>query len=161
MKRTAIALIILVSSVAMASTARQKPRTSSATEQVWAQEQAYWRIVKSKDARAWAGLWSDDFVGWPFPKDHPVGKADGVAEFRTGKMFAAQILDYELQRESVEKHGDAVITFYRVKERLRHADGSESTHTARLSHTWMKRGGRWQIVGGMSAADTPPATNPN
>ncbi|MGH9728390.1 MAG: nuclear transport factor 2 family protein [Candidatus Acidiferrales bacterium] len=153
------AIISMFSLLGASGFAQQKSQAGGETEQVWAQEEAYWRIVKNHDAKAWADLWSEDFVGWPFPKEHPVDKAEGVKEFKSGAMFSSAVIAYELQRESVEMHGVAVITFYRVKERLRDADGSESTHTARLSHTWMKRGGRWVIVGGMSAIDPPPAAN--
>jgi ketosteroid isomerase-like protein len=129
-------------------------QNGSDTEQVWTQEEAYWKIVKSNDAKAWADLWSDDFVGWPSFKEHPVDKQSGVAEFKSGQTSRG-LVSYELHRESVKKHGDAVITFYRATIHRRDDSGAESTTKARLSHTWMKRGGRWVIVGGMSAVDAP------
>lgn len=138
--------------------AQQKSQTSSETEQVWAQEEAYWRYVQTNDAQHWAALWSDDFVGWPASKEHPMHRAEGIAEFRAGSSSLSHVTAYQLHRESVEMHSPVVITFYRVTFRIHHADGSESTHSARMTHTWMKRGSTWQIVGGMSAADAPPAT---
>lgn len=155
MKRRAFAwAILLVLTVPFGSAfAQEKMLKRSATEQVWAQEEAYWKIVKSNDAKAWAALWSDDFVGWPSFKEHPVDRKSGLAEFKSGQMFRG-FLSYELHRESVEKHGDAVITFYRATIHRRDDNGVESTTKMRLSHTWMKRDGRWVIVGGMSASDS-------
>lgn len=158
MKRATIALLMLVSSMAMASMARQKSQTGSEAEQVWAQEEAYWRYVKTNDAQHWTALWSDDFVGWPAHKEHPMHREEGIAEFKAGSSSLSHVTAYRLHRESVEKHGPVVITFYRVTFRTRQMDGSESTHAARLTHTWMKHGSTWLIVGGMSAPDSTPTT---
>jgi ketosteroid isomerase-like protein len=136
-------------------TQKSSASVGSAAE-IWAQEEAYWKYVQAHDAHGWAALWSEDFVGWPMSKAHPVGKADGVSDFKSGKSFG-RVLSYQLQRESVAMHGPIGITFYRAIVRVRNGDGTESTTTARLSHTWMKQGRAWKIVGGMSAPDSTPA----
>jgi len=154
--RIAVGGALLVTLLLSSSAFAQHKAATNDAEQVWAGEEAYWQIVKAHDAARWATLWSDDFVGWPRTKEHPMRKAQGVSEFKAGAMFGG-VVSYELHRESVEMHGDAGITFYRASWRTRSADGTETMHSARLSHTWMKRDGRWQIVGGMSAGDTSPA----
>lgn len=135
--------------------AQREPRAGSETEQVWAEEQAYWRYVEAHDVTNYLALWSEGFVGWPHSDEHPIGKAAIVAMTAGGSL--AHTVFCELHRESVEMHGPAAIAFYRATVRQQTADGSESATTYRMTHTWMKHDGRWQIVGGMSALETMPA----
>jgi ketosteroid isomerase-like protein len=43
------------------------------------------------------------------------------------------------------------ITQYSVKSSFTGADGKKETFTSRITHTWLKTGEGWKIVGGMSA----------
>ena len=151
MKKTQLAAIVpvLVSVLAIAALAQQHATTD--VDQVWKNEEAYWRYLKAGDREHFLALWSPDFVGWPVADEHPVNKAAIESRFNT-------ITVYELHRESVDRHGSFVVTFYRATRTQRAPDGSTRTIITRISHTWMKRGNTWQIVAGMGAADSPPAT---
>jgi ketosteroid isomerase-like protein len=153
----AAAALISVSLMCVPALAQQATRTVSATEQVWSGEETYWQCVKAHDVKNYMALWAKDFSGWPISDEHPIHWAD-IASFVTKKGSLTQVVAYELHRENVEMHGPAVaITLYRATVRRRNADGSESAKTYRMTHTWMKRGGKWQIVGSMSAMDVAPA----
>jgi ketosteroid isomerase-like protein len=141
----------------VAGFAQQKSGAKSATEQVWSQEEAYWRYVKARDTKGYVALWSDAFTGWPIVDTHPVGKDSIARVLNASKGSLGQVASYELHRESVRQHGPVVITFYRATVTRRNANGSESTATYRMTHTWMKEHGVWHIVGGMSAVDPAPA----
>lgn len=146
-------LLLLASSIGKA---QQGARSVSDADQVWSAEEAYWRCMQAHDVEHFVALWSDDFVGWPLRKKHPIHKAEIVSDFKSGTSPLARAIAYELHRESVEMHGSIGITFYRVEIHQRNADGSVLTNTRRLSHTWMKNGQVWQIVAGMSAPDGEP-----
>ncbi len=158
MKRTALATTstLALCLLCLSGFAQQKSRAASPTEQVWAGEQAYWRYVKAHDVTRYLALWSDDFTGWPIVNEHPEHKAE-VGAFLKANGSLGHVVAYELHRESVEMHGDAVITFYRAMVSRSNADGSVSTTTSRMTPTWMNKTGPWQIGGGMSAVDPPPA----
>ncbi|HEV2183084.1 MAG TPA: nuclear transport factor 2 family protein [Candidatus Acidoferrales bacterium] len=160
MKKMALATVAVLALclLCFVGFAQQRTRAGSATEQVWAGEQAYWRYVKAHDITRYLALWSDDFTGWPVVNEHPEHKAD-VGAFVKANGSLGHVVAYELHRESVQMHGDAVITFYRATVSSGKADGSVSTTTYRMTHTWMKNNGKWQIVGGMSAVD-PSAARP-
>lgn len=145
-------IITMVCLVLLHAGGAAQQSTGSAVEQVWSGEEAYWRYVQSHDLQHYMTLWSDGFVGWPLVTDHPIHKKDIESQFQSGRL--SLVIGYELHRESVETHGPVVITFYRVTTRLRQADHSESTATSRITHTWMKEGDTWHIVGGMSANDS-------
>jgi ketosteroid isomerase-like protein len=139
--------------------AQQKPRPAndvqSATEQVWAGEEAYWRDVKAHDVEHYLSLWSEDFMGWPIVDEHPAGKGSLRAVVEGPGASLGNVIAYSLQRESVRQHGPVVITYYRVTETRRVANGSDVTTTYRLSHTWLRQRDGWKIVGGMSCVDPP------
>lgn len=158
MKRTLFAAATLAAFAVMcvSASAQQEPSSTRATEQVWAGEESYWQYVKAHDVKNYMALWAKDFAGWPISDQHPIHWAD-IASFVTKKGSLTQVASYNLHRESVEMHGPAVMTYYRATVRRHNADGSESTKIYRMTHTWMKRDGKWQIVGGMSAMDIPPA----
>ncbi len=161
--RRAVPVGITIVALALAWTlclpafAQEKARPASATEQVWAQEEAYWRYVKTHDAKSYLALWAEDFTGWPIVDAHPTGKSSIAPALNQRGGSLGQVAAYKLQRESVREHGPVVITFYRATVTRQNADGSKSTATYRMTHTWMKKHGVWQIVGGMSAADPPSA----
>lgn len=151
--KAALVLPLLALALCVHAFAQAKARPASATEQVWAQEEAYWRYVKTHDAKGYLSLWADDFMGWPIVDAHPAGKSSIAPVLNQHSGSLGQVVAYKLQRESVRQHGPVVITFYRATVTRKNANGSESTTTYRMTHTWLKQHGVWQIVGGMSAVD--------
>ena len=153
------AAIVLLTLACTTGLARQKLRATgkktSATGQVWAREEAYWRYVKAHDMKGYLSLWSESFTGWPIADDHPVSKDSLEAVVSGSGAILGHVVAYKLRRESVRQHGPVVITFYRATVTSREANGSLSATTYRMTHTWLKERGVWQIVGGMSAVDPP------
>ncbi len=162
MKRTWLLLPIAIA--VWASAAAQQSESVLATHltpgerAVWAQEEAYWRFVKTQDRPHYYDLWDDGFVGWPRFEPAPVHK-DHIGLF----MSERKVIEYKLEPLSVKEYGrKVVITIYRSIVRSTDASGSnENTHTARLTHTWMKTKAGWRIIGGMSAEDKTSAISPN
>lgn len=156
MKKEIFAGAALVSVFVVCVSAFAQQAASSAKEEVWAGEEAYWQYVKAHDVKDYMALWARDFAGWPISDEHPIQWSD-IASFVTKKGSLTQVVSYELHRENVELHGPVAITYYRATVRRHSADGSESTKTYRITHTWMNHGGKWQIISGMSAMDVAPA----
>ncbi len=134
---------------------RATDKKTSATEQVWAKEKAYWRYVKGHDVKDYLALWSKDFMGWPISAEHPAGKDSLRKVLKSSGVGLGHVVAYKLQRESVRQHGPVVITYYLVSVTRGEANGSRSTTTYRLSHTWLREHGVWLIVGGMSTVNPP------
>jgi hypothetical protein len=117
---------------------------------VWALEDDYWRYVKAGDVESYVKLWHEKFIGWPCGKDHPLGKAtigDWVREVRDKKINVM----VSLTREAAEDFGSIVILHYRFTRVDTYPDGHVEGrgHESKITHTWMKVGDTWQIIGGM------------
>lgn len=112
--------------------------------QVWALEDKYWSFVQHGDEDSYLALWHKDFIGWPcaFNAPHPVGKSTvgaWVGQIRDQKIR----FTYAMQHEMTFEYTDGHVVGKDVRNKV--------------THTWMKVGSTWQIIGGMCAPLDPPA----
>jgi len=124
---------------------------------LWKMEHLYWDYVQNNDLTAYRGLWHKDFVGWPSVSATPVNKehitdwiTDQTGQGRTFKMV-------EFKPASIHVNGDVAVTYYWVTYRWVNKDGGATTRTIRVTHTLVREGKDWHILGGMSM---PEAANP-
>ena len=159
-KRGGLALLIITAFTVvgsrLASSASARLRSSD-VDDVWAQEDAYWRYVKAGDVEMYRTLWNDGFRGWPCHDPHPATKAaigNWVREIRDQKIT----FGYALTREGASNVGGVVVVYYQTPMIWKYADGrveGRADLPRKFTHTWMKAGGKWQIIGGMCGADAP------
>lgn len=152
------AMIVVLALLAVEGTVlvHRAHATADDANAVWSREEAYWTFVKAADNDSYRSLWSDDFVGWPILREHPIHKSD-ISTRGLSNPTRGIVVGYQLQRESVEMHGPIGVTFYRAVVVRRAADGTQGETTERLSHTWMKLGDKWLIIAGMSAHEPAAA----
>lgn len=123
---------------------------SRSVTEVWAREDAYWRYVKAGEVEAYRTLWHERFTGWPCVTAHPQTKAaigDWVRDIRDQKIS----LEYSLTREAAKDFGNVVIVYYRtpIVRKLANGTVENAGREFKFTHTWMKVGSAWQIIGGM------------
>jgi hypothetical protein len=123
---------------------------SQAVSEVWAREDDYWRFVKAGDVESYMTLWHEKFIGWPCDQDHPMRKSSiggWVREIRDKKIKVTSVLT----REGAEDFGDVVVVHYRFTRVDAYPDGRVEGRgrESKITHTWMRVGSAWQIVGGM------------
>jgi ketosteroid isomerase-like protein len=120
---------------------------SSAQQEVWERERAYYQYLEQRDVDKFMSLWNERFVGWPQGSETPIDYSD-LRQF-VGDWFSELPEDrrYTLEPLAVNVYSDIGITYYRTVT----YDAGEKVSVARLHHVWRKRDGEWQIIGGMSA----------
>ncbi len=123
---------------------------SRSQNEVWQMEEAYWKDVKDAKLTHYMTLWHEQFLGWPRDRDKPVGKA-GLEDGAKRKMADGHIVNYEILSKAVSVVGDTGVTQYSVRVVRVTKAGNEETYISRVTHTWLKTGSSWQIIGGMSA----------
>lgn len=120
--------------------------------QVWQLEKAYWDYVKTNDLEKYRALWHENFVGWPFVSSAPVQK-DHITDWitsNTSKGIALQ--SYSIEQLAIQVTRDIAINYYRINATWANGAGAEvRTDRLRITHTWTRTHGAWQIIGGMSA----------
>ena len=129
---------------------------------VWQMEETYWKYVSTGNVEAYVSLWHDDFVGWPCFSWKPTGKANigsWVEEIRDNDWT----LTYDLRPEAVQLFGDVAVVHYAAEYVFGYGDGTSKGKDdwRKFTHTWMKVGNDWQIIGGMCADQEPVRTLTN
>lgn len=120
--------------------------------QVWNLEKAYWEYVKGNDLEKYRALWHEDFLGWPFVSSAPVRK-DHITDWITANTSkGVKLHSYSIEQLAIHVTGDVAIDHYRIKATWANYEGAEvRTDAFRITHTWSRANGEWQIIGGMSA----------
>ena len=147
MLKTIIFLLVMTMTGALiASPARTEA-------QIWNLEKAYWDYVKTNDLEKYRALWHHDFVGWPFVSSAPVRK-DHITDWITNNTAKGlKLQSYSIEQSAVRVTNDIAIDHYRIKANWAKNDTGEVVRidAMRITHTWIRTIGTWQILGGMSA----------
>jgi ketosteroid isomerase-like protein len=150
----ALAALTLAAMLATSLGAQQnatQAKSLTATEQtIWDLEHSYWRYVQNNDLSAYRSLWHDDFLGWPRMSSEPVRK-DHITDWITSQT--AKGLTFkpgEFQPAGIRITGNVAMVFYRMTSQWVDKDGVGKPTLSRITHTWIKNGAKWQIIGGMS-----------
>ena len=132
---------------------------TGAEKAVWDLEDDYWKFVQAGDVESYRKLWHEDFVGWPCFEWTPTGK-DGVGKWVRDIRDNQWKLSYELKPLAAQSFGDVVVVHYAAVYAYEYGDGTTSGSGIwrKFTHTWMKTGDEWQIIGGMCAAQEPLKT---
>ena len=113
--------------------------------QVWNLEKTYWEYVKTNDLEKYRALWHDDFVGWP-----PLSSAPVRNEDVTG--WITENISKGIKQLAIQVIRDAATVHYRITLVWVGPSPTESnTELFRVTHTWIRTRGGWQIIGGMGA----------
>ena len=120
--------------------------------QVWNLEKAYWEYVKANDLENYRALWHENFVGWPFVSSAPARK-DHITDWITANTSKGiKLQSYSIEQLAIQVTGDVAINYYRIKATWANDEGGDiRTDALRITHTWIRTHGSWQIIGGMSA----------
>ena len=120
--------------------------------QVWQLEKAYWEYVKANNLEKYRTLWHENFVGWPFVSPEPVRK-DHITDWITANTSkSVNLQSYSIEQLAIQVTGDIAVNYYRIKATWVNSTGAEvKTDRIRITHTWIRTRGTWQIIGGMSS----------
>ena len=120
--------------------------------QVWNLEKAYWEYVQANDLEKYRALWHDNFVGWPLFSSAPLRKHN-VTDWITANMSkGVELQSYAIEQLAIQVTRDIAINHFRVKMVWAGPGPTElDTVVLRITHTWLRAHGTWQIIGGMAA----------
>ncbi len=137
--------------ILLASTAFAQDSAKDET-QVWSLEKAYWEYVKDNNLERYHALWHENFLGWPFISSAPVRK-DHITDWITANTSKGiKLQSYSIEQLAIQVTGNIALDHYRIKANWANKEGAEvRTDALRITHTWIRTHGTWQIIGGMSA----------
>lgn len=111
---------------------------------VWALEGRYWSAVAAHDDTAYRSLFHEEFIGWPCGQDAPRPKSwISVSTLKMGPD--SPVLD---QRTATGGR-DLIVVYYRATDQAPQPDGSLKRRVRAFTHSWVRTGSGWQVIGGM------------
>lgn len=144
---------LLTGTLAVASAGTARPQGPENERALWKLEHAYWRYVQDNDLPAYLAQWHADFLGWPLANAAPVHK-DHITDWITSQTSKGMTFKPgEFKPASIQMIGDTAVVYYWMTYQWLDKDGKGAAHTFRITHTWLKDGKDWRIIGGMSAPE--------
>ena len=62
-----------------------------------------------------------------------------------------EIISFKIRPLNIVLKGNTAVVYYLIDLNLENRKQEKSTATYRIIHSWLKKNGKWQILGGMSA----------
>jgi ketosteroid isomerase-like protein len=130
------------------------PQAAADERAIWDLERAYWRYVEANDLGSYRNLWHEAFLGWPSVSPAPVHK-DHITDWITSQTSKGLAFKSgELKPAGIQVTGDVVVVFYWMTYGWVDKQGQGELRTIRITHTWLRSGKKWQIIGGMSMPES-------
>ncbi len=118
-------------------------------EQIWASEDAYFTNLYKADYEEVLAITHSQFLGWPSTLSKPIDK-DGSASFMKQLVSKPTSCTLKIEREGIRVLGEIALTQYIIQVNCSYAAGVTKTQSSRITHTWVKEGDSWKLLGGMS-----------
>jgi len=121
---------------------------SDAEKKVWQLEERYWEYWINKDIEGYLSLLHEDFLGWASSLELP-GDKKASREFVQKFWTQIKLFAFEMKPTAIKIIDDVAVVHYFLI--WKDKDGNQVGSRYRITHTWMKQGGKWQVIGGMSS----------
>jgi ketosteroid isomerase-like protein len=135
--------------------AAENSASNEVEQEIWALEEIYMTAFEEADHEVILDLLHDRFLGWPRESELPTEKSES-AKFLKENYPEPLELSFEINRAGIRVSGDVAITHYTVMIGRKDGLGAGPTHTVRITHTWIREGSGWRILGGMSGTAPGP-----
>jgi len=153
----ALGVVVCLLGCVATSTAQSGSAASDDEQKVWRLEHDYWRYVQDNDLAAYSNLWHKNFLGWPSVSAIPVGK-DHITDWITSQAVKGlSFRAVEFKPANLHVTGDNAVAYYWMTFQWLDKAGKGDVHTMRITHTWLRTGTDWRIIGGMSTPEVAAA----
>ncbi len=142
------AFAVLLAGCAATEPAAEQPLTKEqAQAELWPMELAIYSARGKGSLDPYINATADDYAAWPPGFPAPTNADD----LRSAKDAMSRLTEEELEMEfvSLVLDGDTAVIYYKT-HRTRRPDGTEVDERFNVTHTWVKRGEDWKILGGMA-----------
>ena len=136
-------------SQAYSATADTNNRRDTVEEEIWALEEAYFANLYNAKYEAVLAIVHSQFLGWPAAVPQPIDKKES-ARFMRQLVPKPTSCTFKINRAGIRMRGEVALTHYIIHVKCSDAAGVTKTQSSRITHTWVKDGARWKLLGGMS-----------
>jgi hypothetical protein len=119
-------------------------------EKIWSMEEAYFSNLYKANYDGVLLLVHDQFIGWPGGLSQPIGREES-ARFMKQLIPKPTNCTIRIERAGCRVAGTTALTQYTLFVNCKDTAGGMKTSSSRITHTWVKEGARWKLLGGMSS----------
>jgi hypothetical protein len=116
---------------------------------IWAQEQSYFVNLYKANYAEVVALYDEQFLGWPNGLKQPIGLEES-SRFMKQLIPNPTSCTIRIDRAGIRLTGTTALTQYTLYVDCKDPSGVITTKTSRITHTWIKKGKAWKLLGGMS-----------
>ncbi|WP_038529370.1 nuclear transport factor 2 family protein [Formosa agariphila] len=135
-------IIISILFIGLSLSCTDKSQTNENQENIlWNLEEEYIKAHKDADHSKILSMWDENFLGWPSRLENSAQKNSGSDYLE--KYFSKPMpteTKFRIEKQGIHIENNIAILHYRFLL-------FESS--TRITHTWIKRGNKWYILGGM------------
>jgi len=118
-------------------------------EEIWALEEAYFANLYQANYGGVLALVHSRFLGWPGAVPQPIDREES-ARFMKQLVPQPASCSFKIERAGIRLMGEVALTQYTLQVKCSDTAGVTKTQSSRITHTWMKEGTGWKLLGGMS-----------
>lgn len=147
---TIILLVILFPySQADSATTDTNNRRNTVEEEIWELEEAYFTNLYKANYEGVLAIVHTQFLGWPGASvPQPINKEES-AHYMKQLIPKPTSCTINIERAGIRLLGAVALTQYTIHANCSDANGVTKIQSSRTTHTWVKEGGSWKLLGGM------------
>ena len=143
------AIILFPCSHVYSSASDTDNRRGTVAEEIWALEEAYFANLYKTDYEKVLSIVHSQFLGWPGTLPQPIDREES-ARFMKQLVPSPTSCTFKIERAGIRLLGDVALTQYIIHVNCIDTAGAAKTQSSRITHTWVKDGTSWKLLGGMS-----------
>jgi ketosteroid isomerase-like protein len=150
MKKTTLVLSLAIALACPCAQANPEEGEQPEVEkQIWALEEAYLAYHRDANHQRILPMWHDQFLGWPDLEPQPADKRAAARRLERRYPEPAS-WTFTIERAGIRVAGNVAVNYYTVHFLKKDDAGEEQKESRRITHTWVRDGSGWKILGGMS-----------
>lgn len=144
-----LAFILFSYSQAYSATSDTNNRRDTVEEEIWALEEAYFANLYKANYEGVLAIVHSQFLGWPGAVPQPIDREES-ARFMKQLVPKPTSCTFKIERAGIRLLGEVALTQYTICVNCSDTADVAKTQSSRITHTWVKEGDRWKLLGGMS-----------
>jgi len=124
-------------------------RRDAVEEEIWALEEAYFANLYKANYEKVLAIVHNQFLGWPDALSQPIDREES-ARFMKQLISKPTLCTFRIERAGIRLLGEIALTQYIIHVSCGETSGVKITQKSRITHTWVKDGDHWKLLGGMS-----------
>ena len=144
-----LAFILFFNLQAYSATADKDKGRNTVEEEIWALEEAYFTNLYKANYEGIIAIEHSQFLAWPGGIPQPIDKEEN-ARFMKQLIPKPTSCNIKIERAGIRVLGDVALTHYILHVNCGDTAGVAKSPSSRITHTWVKEGASWELLGGTS-----------